>query len=188
MISNNFFTIKNIAAMGILTALVVVFQFIANYISFGPVNINLSLTIIVIGAMIYGPFAGAFLGFVSGAIVLLAPSTMAIFFPTSILGTILVCLLKTSIAGFLAGLIFKILNSRNHNLLGSIIASLIVPIVNTALFGVGFLLFFYPLANGENAFITLITTYIGFNFFIELTVNVLMSNVSYRIFLYYKNR
>lgn len=103
-----FFTVRTIAGLGVLTAMVVVLQLLSNYVQFGPVSITLSLFPIAVGAMLYGPFGGLFLGLVNGAIVLTAPSTISFFFAYSPIGTIAVCLLKTGLAGFFAGLIFKL--------------------------------------------------------------------------------
>ena len=103
-----FFTVRTIAGLGILTAMVVVLQLLSNYVQFGPVSITLSLFPIAVGAMLYGPLGGLFLGLVNGVIVLTAPSTISFFFAYSPVGTIVVCLLKTGLAGFVAGLIFKL--------------------------------------------------------------------------------
>ena len=105
---SKFFTVKTIAGLGVLTAMVVVLQLLSNYVQFGPVSITLSLFPIAVGAMLYGPFGGLFLGLVNGVIVLTAPSTISFFFAYSPIGTIVVCLLKTGLAGFFAGLIFKL--------------------------------------------------------------------------------
>lgn len=103
-----FFTVKTIAGLGILTAMVVVLQILSNYVQFGPVSITLALFPIAVGAMLYGPLGGLFLGLVDGALVLTAPSTISFFFAFSPLGTIVTCLLKTGLAGFFSGLIFKL--------------------------------------------------------------------------------
>ena len=65
--------IRKITATAMLTALTVIFQFIGNQIVIGPVSINLSLLPIAIGAILYGPLVGLFLGMVNGALVLLGP-------------------------------------------------------------------------------------------------------------------
>ena len=103
-----FFTVRTIAGLGVLTAMVVVLQLLSNYVQFGPVSITLSLFPIAVGAMLYGPFGGLFLGLVNGAVVLSAPSTISFFFTYSPVGTVVICLLKTGLAGFVAGLIFKL--------------------------------------------------------------------------------
>ena len=53
---------KTLVGLGILTAIVAVLQVVSMYITFGPFNITLALTPIIIGAALYGWQAGAFLG------------------------------------------------------------------------------------------------------------------------------
>ena len=177
-------TVKTIVGTGLLTSLVVIFQIIANYIQFGLVSINLSLIPIVVGAIIYGPFVGAFLGLVDGALILTAPSTM-FFYNFSIGWTMLVCLLKTSLAGLASGFLFKLLKKKP--LAGSITASVIAPIVNTGLFALATVLIFkgYIIENGyttEADFVPfLFLTFIGFNFLIEFGINAALSPVVYRL-------
>ena len=103
-----FFTVRTIAGLGVLTAMVVVLQLLSNYVQFGPVSITLSLFPIAVGAMLYGPLGGLFLGLVNGAIVLTAPSTISFFFAYEPVGTVVICLLKTGLAGLIAGFIFKL--------------------------------------------------------------------------------
>ena len=118
-----FFTVRTIAGLGVLTAMVVVLQLLSNYVQFGPISITLSLFPIAVGAMLYGPFGGLFLGLVDGVIVLTAPSTISFFFAYSPVGTILVCLAKTGLAGFVAGWIFKL---HNKDVKSEFVAALIV--------------------------------------------------------------
>lgn len=186
----SFFNAKNMAALGLLTALVIVLQLFSNYVTFGPVSITLSLTPIIVGAMIYGPIAGAFLGFINGIIVLLAPSTIATFFPINALATVLICLIKTTVAGLVAGFIFMPFKKKNKNLLlGSILASLAVPLINTSIFALGATWFFSTLnESGQPTFIFVITAMIGTNFIIELVVNSVLSPTVYKIYKYVQNR
>ena len=103
-----FFTVKTIAGLGILTAMVVVLQLLSNYVQFGPVSITLALFPIAVGAMLYGPLGGLFLGLLDGVLVLTAPSTISFFFAITPVGTIITCLTKTGLAGLVAGFIFKL--------------------------------------------------------------------------------
>ena len=188
--NKRFFTVRTIAALGILTALVVALQLVSNYIQFGPVSITLALVPIVVGALLYGPWAGLFLGLVDGAIILTAPSTIGVFMPITPLGTVLICLIKTAVAGMVAGFIFLPFKKRNtHLLLGSILAAISVPIINTTIFGLGFLLLFRTLVpDGENAFLFLLVSVITWNFFVEFAVNSFLSPSIYRIYLAFKER
>ena len=122
-----------ITGVAILLALEIVLQTIAFLVRLGPVSLNLALIPIAIAAIVYGPVAGAFIGLCNGAIVLIDPSTQAVFLNVAPLGTILTCLLKCTIAGFISGLVFKIISKKNRTV-GAIIASILVPVVNTGLF------------------------------------------------------
>ena len=83
------YDVKKITGAAVLLAIEIVFQTIGNYISLGPISINLSLIPIALGAILYGPFVGAILGFVNGLVVLFAPSTQAIFMAYAPLGTVI---------------------------------------------------------------------------------------------------
>ena len=177
---NSKITTKQIVGTGLLLALEIIFQIIGNYLQFGPVNINLSLVTIVLAGILYGPLSGAVVGFFNGLMAIFSPSTLAIFMPINPAMTILVCLLKTSLAGFLAGLIFKLFKNKNH-IVGLIISSALVPIVNTTVFSVFALLFFRPFLEsgvGEqfpNIFLFLTLGVIGINFVFEIISTVLLS-------------
>ena len=160
-----------------LAAITVVLQVIANYITFGPVSITLALIPLVIGAILYGPWAGAFLGALMGAIILTAPSTGS-FLAINPFLTILICLVKTGVAGMVSGFIFKALYKKNLTL-AVILAAVAAPIVNTGLFAIGCMAFFWKTlqewAGGSNTVGFLFLTLIGINFIIEFAVNSILS-------------
>ena len=135
--------IRKLVNTAILTAVVLVLGFISNYISFGPININLALLAIIIGACFVGPLAGFWLGVVDGFVICLAPSTLAFFMSYNWWATILLCILKTGLAGYVAGLLYKYLGKIN-SWLGSVSASLMVPIINTAVYIGAVFVFFLP--------------------------------------------
>ena len=188
-----FFTTKNIAAIGVLTAIEITLQIIGNFITLGPVSINLCLIPIAIGVILYGPLAGAFLGFINGIAVIFAPSTLAIFIPINPLATIFICLLKSTLAGLIAGLVFLPFKNKNE-MVGSILASIILPIVNTGIFAIGSLIFFRPFleavaTNGfPNIFMALLLGVIGWNFIFELGTNTILSPTLSRIVKIIKKR
>lgn len=124
---SKFFNTKTIAGLGILSALVVVLQLLSNYVQFGPVSITLALFPIAVGAMLYGPIGGLFLGLLDGALVLTAPSTISFFFAITPIGTIITCLGKTGLAGLVAGFIFKLY--KKDIKVEFIAALIILPIV-----------------------------------------------------------
>ena len=178
---NQRITTKQIVGTGLLLALEIILQILGNYLQFGSVNINLSLMTIVLAAVLYGPLSGAILGFFNGLMALFSPSTLAIFMPISQIGTILACLLKTTIAGLLAGFIFKPFRQKNR-IVGLIICSALVPIINTGIFfSIFALIFFRPfLESGvseqfPNVAAFLIFAVIGINFIFEIITTIAVS-------------
>ena len=188
MEKRKFFNTKMIATTGILLAVEIVLQVLGNYIVIpgGFANLNFSLIIIALGAMMYGPIVGGFLGFVSGILTLFAPSTISYFFSVSPLGTILTCILKTTIAGIVAGFIAKALKNKNDTL-GSILASIAVPVINTGLFTIFCILFFKSRLqeiNSNNIAAALFLGMIGFNFIIEIIITLIVAPSFYKIVLH----
>ncbi len=178
-------TTRKIAGAAIFTALEIVFQIIGNYVSLGPVSLNLSLIPICIGAIVYGPLVGGFLGLVNGVMVIFAPSTMSIFMPLSVGGTILTCLVKGIASGLVAGFIYLPFKGKKI-VLGSTLSSISLPIVNSGLFACGALLFFRTfLIENVGAFSSpeafLFLGVIGWNFIFELSVSLLLCPVIVKV-------
>lgn len=164
---------KFITGLALLVALEVVLSIVSNFMP-GVVNFNLGLTPIVIGAVLYGPIGGLILGIINGFITLIAPGTQ-VFLGFNAILTILLCLLKTGLAGLFAGLIYKALNKLNFKA-SVIVSGLVVPIVNTSLFIIGVLLFFLPIyGEGKEAVGVLFSTVITINFLIEFLISALLS-------------
>lgn len=172
MEKRRYFNTRMIATVGVLTAIEIVLQVIGNYVVPGGfTSLNFSLIIITLGAILYGPVVGGFLGLVSGTMTILAPSTLSYFYSISPLGTILTCLLKTTLAGVLAGLIMMIFKKYNKKTAGSIVASILVPIINTGVFAIFCLLFFMDRLteiNPNNIASALFLGMIGINFIFEI--------------------
>ena len=164
-----------------LTALVVVLQALAVGIRFGVFNITLVLVPMVVGAALYGKWAGAWLGFVFGLVVLFTDA--GAFLAISIPGTIATCLLK----GALAGLVYQLLAGKSRTL-AVIAAGVVAPVVNTGIFLLGCRLFFYGTiqtwateAGFESAGLFMVTAFVGVNFLVELAVNLVLSSGIVRI-------
>ena len=176
--------IKKMTGVAILTSVLVVLALISNYVTIGTVNINLALIPIVIGACVYGPLAGLFLGAVDGVMILLAPSTM-LFLSYNVFVTVLLCILKTGIGGLLSGYVYQLLKRKNEYL-GVILSSIVLPITNTVIFLIGVFCFFMPVylnlaPEGSNIVSFIITSTLTINFLIELIVNIALSSTIYRI-------
>ena len=168
----------------ILTAIVIVLQLLGSFIKFGPVSISLVLIPIVVGAAMYGPSSGAFLGFVFSIVVLLQPDT-AWFYSISYFGTVATVLLKGTLAGFLAGLVYRLLSKTSH-WLAVFAAAIVCPIVNTGIFALGCWLFFWNslpelTGDGSSAVAVLFVVLIGFNFIAEFVTNLICSPLIVRI-------
>lgn len=177
--------VRTLTGLAVLTAIVVVLQFLGTFIRFGPFAISLVLIPIVVGAALYGKWAGAWLGFVFGVVVLLTDA--AAFLAVSVPGTILVCLLKGLLAGLCAGLVFKALEPKNTTV-AVVVAALVAPVVNTGIFLLGCLVFFMPTitAWGEGLGFPNVGNYIlfglvGGNFLFEVLANIILSPVIVRL-------
>ena len=72
---NNHASVVRLTSLALLAALVVVLQTVASGIRIGPVPISLTLVPIVVGAILFGPGAGAGLGAVFGIVCLIAGIT-----------------------------------------------------------------------------------------------------------------
>ena len=183
---NNRIKTRTLTGVAVLTAIVVVLQFLGAFIRFGPFSISLVLIPIVVGAALYGPWAGAWLGFVFGLVVLLSGDA-APFMVVSPLGTILTVLVKGACAGLLAGLVYRALAKVNA-LLAAVVAAVVCPVVNTGIFLIGCLIFFLPTitewgtaAGFSNVGNYMIFGLVGMNFLVELLVNVVLSPVIVRL-------
>ncbi len=175
---------KTIAGLALFTAIVVVLQLLGQFIRFGPFSISLVLVPIVVGAAMYGPWAGAWLGFVFGLVVVLQPDT-SFFMNYSPAATIIVCLLKGAAAGLCAGAVYRLLEKKNRYV-AVVVAAVVCPVVNSGIFFLGCLAVFMPLIEetfgipGEGVKFVILSM-IGANFLFELLFNMLLSPVIVRI-------
>ena len=139
--------IKKLTASGILIALVIVFQMIS-LIPLGPISFTIALTVIVVGAVLYGPKTGALLGGIFGLVVTIQTATglggllSLMMFQFDPVITVLLCMGKGIAAGLVPGLIFAALKKAHRIKLGVILAAVSAPIVNTGIFFAGALTVF----------------------------------------------
>ena len=181
------FDVKKLTSLGLLTAIVVVLQLLGSFIRFGPFSISLVLVPIVIGAALYGPAAGCWLGLVFGVTVLLSGDAAA-FLAVSIPGTILTVLGKGAAAGAAAGWVYRLCAGKNETQ-AVMLSACAAPIANTGCFLIGCLLFFMgTLAGwaegagfGTNVFGFMIIGLVGGNFIVELIANVVLAPVILRL-------
>lgn len=181
---------RKMTGLAIFTAIIVVLQVLCTFIRFGPFSITLALAPIIIGTAMYGKGAGAYLGGVFGVVVLVTGllgwdgGTVMLLMGINPLGCVLVCLLKGVAAGFFAGLCYELIAKKNDKL-GVLVSGVVCPVVNTGLFIVGMLVFFFDTlsgwAGGQNLLLYIIVGLTGVNFLVELAVNIVLSSGITRI-------
>ena len=178
----NFFSARRLTGLAVLLALVIVLQLFGASIKIGATPLSFVLVPIVVGGMLYGVAAGAFLGFAFGLIVLIcgitgADAFTAILFNDHPFWTSVLCLGKGAAAGCLSGLTFQLLKNKNAYV-GTFTAAATAPIVNTGLFVLGALAFLKDtlevnFVSGTSVVYFLIIGCAGVNFLIELAINLI---------------
>ena len=189
---SNHASVVRLTSLALLAALVVVLQTVASGIRIGPVPISLTLVPIVVGAILFGPGAGAGLGAVFGIVCLIAGITGAdqftnVLWVASPFWLVVVCVGKAVLCGLCAGLVAKALRQRQT--LSCILAALTAPVVNTGVFLLGCRIFFLPmladmaqnLGFGDNVGRFMIIGLVGVNFLAELGINIVLSPVILRL-------
>ena len=176
---------RALALGAILTALVVVLQCMGQFIRFGMFSISLVLIPIVIGAATCGPKISTWLGFIFGVVVLFTDA--GAFLAVSVPGTIITVLVKGAACGLAAGLIYNLL-ARKNSFLAVLAAAVVCPVVNTGIFLIGCVLFFYETVAGwgaalgfENAASYMFLGLAGGNFLFEMATNMILSPVVVRL-------
>ena len=166
----------------------------------GGVSMNFGLVPIVIAGIILGPKAGFSIGAVSGFVTMIQVITCygpSAYFYAFLMGTnpivaCLLCLVKTSVAGAVAGLVFKCIqilaaksnHKRSLRVIGAIGAGAVCPVVNTGIFALGMLTVFSDALMKEPVLSTIVSGgliatvflgLIGINFIIELVSTVIIT-------------
>ena len=177
---------EKLVLVSLLTALVAILSYLGGFIKIGGLaSISLTLIPVVLGAALCGPFVGGWLGAVSGAVFFMTADA-AFWFGLSIPGTIITVLVKGTMAGLLAGLVYKALERANRYV-AVFVSAVVAPVVNTGIFLIGCLIFFLDtvnagaIAEGMSVGGYLIIFFVGLNFVFELLVNILLSPAILRI-------
>lgn len=190
--TKQFFSAKNVAYFAVLTALTVVLQLFGSAIPMFGVTLNFSLIPIVLAGIFFGEWGGGLLGFISGTIVFITtavmggePSTAFLFQASPVMLT-LVCIGKTTVAGFIAGLLYRLIAKKNA-LVASYVASLAVAVLNTGIYMLGMVLMKNDVASylGTEAtagvvFITVFSL-IWLNMLLEIAINLIVAPTLARV-------
>ncbi len=187
--------IVKMVELAVLTAVVLVIQAagIVIKIPFLGTSIALVLIPVALGAMILGPAAGAWLGLVFGVQVYIMGGVMggdaftAFLFTNNPIVTAGICLVKSTLAGYLAGIVYRLLAKKNE-ILAVFLAAAITPVVNTGVFVLGCLIILDTLAEygasigyGHSALHLIFIGCAGLNFVFELAVNLIFAPALQRI-------
>lgn len=177
---------QRLALLSLLTALVAILAYFGGFIKIGGLaSISLTLIPVVLGAALCGPWAGAWLGGVAGAVFFMTADA-AFWLGLSIPGTIITVMVKGILSGLLAGLAYKAVENKNRYL-AVMISAVVCPVVNTGTFLLGCLVFFMDVvnagasSNGMSAWAYLIVFFVGLNFVFELITNIVLSPIIVRL-------
>ncbi len=192
---------KTLVLAAVLTALVVLLQYMGSFVKLGPFSISLVLIPIVIGAATCGIGVASWLGLVFGVVVLLSGDAAA-FLVVTVPGTIITVLSKGILCGFLSAVAYKgarklltKIAPKNGRYLAVIAAAIVCPLVNTGVFLICCLIFFMPtIASWAEAYGLsgnigqyMIVVLVGANFIFELITNIILSPVASRL-IDFKNK
>ena len=178
-------SILYLVQLALLTAVIMVLHFSGVAIPAFGTKISPVLIPIALGAMLLGPTAGAILGFIYGLTVFISlgvlhmdPFTGFLFDSTPVM-TALICIVKTTAAGLLAGFVYRAL-SKKSSLLAVFVTAALVPTVNTGLFVLGCFMIYDTISEVSAAagyspvyFILIICA--GINYALELAINLILS-------------
>lgn len=180
---------RQMVLLAILTAVILVLQLtgFAIKLPFLGTSVSLVLIPITLGAMILGPVSGGFLGFVFGAEVYIVCGVMgtdpftAFLFQDAPIVTAGICLIKSTLAGYLSGLTFKLLRDKSR-IAATFCAAVVTPVVNTGVFILGCLLirstlegFMAESGIGGSVVYFLIIGCAGINFLLEAGLNLILA-------------
>lgn len=170
--------------MAILLALVVTLQSIS---SVGVVTLCLCLVPITLGSIILDWKCGGILGFAFGLVALfwgiVGKDVFTLYlFQASPVMTVLICIIKGTLAGMVPAFVYNALKKFNP-LVAGIAAAVCAPVVNTGVFALGCLIIRNDVISvagklgieAVNFMTLLFGVLITANFFIELLINVVFA-------------
>ena len=162
---------SRLAALGMLTALVVVLQTAATFIRFGSFPIALTLIPIVV--------AGALIGTVFGLVVLVMVLTGAdasgqMMLALHPLITSAACVVKGMLCGAAAAAVYQLAAHRSGKA-AVVAAAAVCPIVNTGVLYLVLVLFF------DTSWAAVLSAFMSVNFLLELAVNIVLAPAVLRI-------
>ena len=178
---------RKLVTLAIFTAIVAVLQLMGVAIRFGTFAVSMVGVPVILGGALMGPAAGAWLGLVFGITVLVSGDA-ALFFAWDPVATVVIVLLKGTLAGLAAGAFYRLLEKKSG--FGATLAAAVAyPLVNTGVFFLGSMLFFMDdciqfaanLGIPGSGPVVIAVVFIGFNIFFELGLDLVLCPVIVRI-------
>lgn len=175
------------AQLALLAAIIVLLQQIVIPLP-GGLTLSLVLVPLVVGAVLYGPAAGALLGGIFGVVVTIlvitgrAGALSTMMWVANPFVTAFVCVLKGVAAGWIAGLVAAAFKKRR--MVGIVLAAMAAPIVNTGIFVLGMLTVFRGVMmefaasigmGGTSAVYFALVILVGVNFIVEFAANLILA-------------
>ncbi len=187
------FNTRKLVGAAVLAAIVVVLQLVVSGIRIGPFTITLALLPIIVGAIVYGPVTGAALGAVFGLVVCYTVVTGLdqggfLMFQQNPVVTLLVCVAKSTVAGFVSGAVYRACEKGGRGRLGVVLAAILCPVCNTGILCIAMVTVFQQLvgqwavaAGSASLFGYIVAGVVGVNFLIELALDLVLVPVICRI-------
>lgn len=138
--------IKKITITAILAALIIILAFLP--IKTMALEITLTIIPITVGLIIAGPSIGAILGLIFGVVSFLQclgySPFGAVLLSINPFLTFLVCVPTRVLAGWLSGLVYRVLNRHvSKNIISIAVVSVLMPLLNTIFFMATLVICFY---------------------------------------------
>lgn len=173
-------SIRKLTLVALLTALAAALNFVK--IPILGVSITLVLPVVIIGGALCGPLVGAWLTVIPNVI---AFTEAGLFMTYSPVGCMITLLLKGLVAGFVSGVIYKVL-SKKHSIGAVTCSAVVAPILNSGIFVLGCYICIWDqltaVAGEKGVGIgMLLFGLAGLNFIIELVLNVILCPTILRI-------
>lgn len=168
--------------LAVLVAIIILMSFTPlGYLKVGIVEISFMMIPVAIAGIILGPAAGAFMGGVFGITSFIQCFGMSAFGAALLainpIYTFILCMVPRILAGWIPGLIFKVLSGTKLKTVGAFIAGLLAAALNTVFFVGGLLLMFgntdYIKGFGETAW-DVVLLLVSTNAFLEAAVTTVV--------------
>lgn len=182
---------RTLTQLAMLTAIIAVMAFTPlGYLKTGGLSITFIMIPVVVGAIVLGPSAGAFLGGVFGITSFIQCFGLEPFGSTLLtinpFTTFIVCMVPRIIMGWLAGVIFKAIEKHDKTkIFASAAAGIAGPLLNTIFFMGLLVLFFYNTefivgikdALGAKNVFAFVALFVGVNGIIEAVVSFVITTI-----------